>query len=277
MSKIKFTTAVALLAGLLCFSAGSMAAVLLEENWDSGAIDTGKWTKLGSPFLFDLGSAGLGNSGDFALFLAGPSYSYADVVYSAASFNRGDTLRCTFRMFRNGGGLLFTGVNGPWALRNSLSGTYPSLEQIEAGFSRVLDGASLPNLYYLENRDYSGGWIAEDVPVDSAIHTAFDNAIGKANGFFVRVTLGDTTGAKLEWSQDGVNFQVVRTQDDAMDLDTIGLPVDTSYKGANRVSGSSTVWVAFGAAGEGTTNAYGIVDDIVVETGATLVEDWSLY
>jgi hypothetical protein len=240
-----------LLAALcvLIFVSSSSAVVLLEEDWNTSSLDPAKWHKDGtSTFVYDLGAVGAGSTGDYAYFLRDASFSYASGIRSQMQFNRSQELVCSFKLMKETGDLRYTGVLGPWVNTDTLSGSLPTLEQIEAGISRSNGSGAIK---YVEGTDQ---WSAAPA-LSSAFYNAFNAATHKNLALDVKVTLGTATGAKFEWSSDGVNFTT--------EYDTIGMSAGTNYAGGNLVSSSDPIWVYFGA-GDGYPYS-AIVDDIVVE------------
>lgn len=244
------------------FSGLAPAEVLLEENWNTGAIDPLKWERVGSEdgtVVFDLGLSGAGETGDYALYLQ-DDFTYTNGLRSVLSFNRvaDKLLVCSFTMFRDAETVPtgYEGPCGPWVDTNTLSGAFPALEQIEAGISRYSMASNVT--YYIEGSPAA----FDTVPLGSAFTNAFQNATNKNNALIVRVSLGPDTGAMLEWATlaDPNNF--------VREFNTIGMPAGSNYMGSNMVSSADPVWVFFSGAGDGASSARAIVDDIKVETTA---------
>lgn len=242
----------ALASSALWLCATSQAAVIFQEDWQSNSIDPLKWNLEGGgggPFVFDLNSAGMAApEGDIALFLDDPSFSYTKGVRSVSSFSRALGLTASFKlMVQPAQDYLFTGVAGPWTNRSAPSGSFPALEQIEAGISR----RSGENYHYVE-----GTSTFDTVGFSPGFRPAFEAATSKANAVDVKVTLGTTTGMRLEWSVGGGPVTV--------EVDTIGQPAGTNYAGANVVSSLDPLWLYFGAVANGSNVGRAVIDDIVV-------------
>ena len=249
---------IALLAVTFCaclFVSHAQAVVLFQEDWDSGAINPSDWTVegVGGPFVYDLGVTGQSSSGDYGLFVADP-FTYVTGIRSTASFSRADQLSCTFKLFRDNVSFGWAGVGGPWSGVGTLpAGALPTLRQIEAGVNR--HNPNNNQTYYREG--VQAAFAGDGAALSSAFNTAFDNATTKANAVIVRVTLGETTGSKMEWSTDGATWTT--------EINTIGQTAGQDLGGGNSVSASDPAWLVFASAGDGVSNARGIVDDIVVE------------
>jgi hypothetical protein len=244
--------AFAIVGSTLWMCSTSQATVIFQEDWQSNTIDPLKWNLEGGgggPFVFDLNSAGMAApDGDIALFLDDPSFSYAKGVRSVSSFSRALGLTASFKlMVQPAQDYLFTGVGGPWANRSAPSGSFPSLEQIEAGISR----RSGENYHYVE-----GTSTFDTVGFSPGFRPALEAATSKANAVDVKVTLGTTTGMRLEWSVGGGPVTV--------ESDTIGDPAGVNYAGANKVSSLDPLWLYFGAVANGSNVGRAVIDDIVV-------------
>lgn len=233
--------------------------ILFVEDWNSGSIDPAKWTvqlASGGPFVFDLGAAGIGPSGDYGLFLRDASFSYTAGVRSTSSFSRTagpDGVKASFKLFRDQGTSLdYTSVSGPWTKTNSPSGALSDLEDIEAGISTNQPNA---RTYYVENAPAGNNWAT--TPLSNAFYAAFANATSKGSALDVTVTLGSSTGALIEWS--------VNNGPTNIEFNTIGLGAGVNWGGANRVSDLTPVRMFFGGVGNGTSHASAVIDDIVVQ------------
>lgn len=256
---------------LFCLSGTLVKAeVLFEEDWDMSFIDPSKWDlegpSSGGLFVFDLGTAGTGGTGDYGLYINDSSYSYTYGVRTVDSFSRvpDKLLRCTFVLFRdpNNVPVGYEGPGGPWVDTDVLGGTYPVLEQIEAGLSRY--SVASGDTSYLEGSPSNFSGIA----MSPEFTAAFNNATHKNDGLVVRVSLGPTTGAMVEWTPYANVFADPNYNDFTLEYNTIGETggATPSYGGNNVVSSADPIWVFFGGAGDGTNAARAIVDDIVVET-----------
>jgi hypothetical protein len=236
----------------------SSAVVLFEEDWDTGAVDPNKWHTDGtSTFIFDLGATGQGDTGDYAYWLRDASFSYTSGIRSKMQFNREQELICSFKLIMRPSAVIrYTGVCGPWVNTDTLpAGTLPALEQIEAGISRSENDGYI---YYVEGTDQ---WSSAPALSDD-FYNAILAATNKSNAVDVKVTLGTSTGAKFEWSSDGINYTT--------EFDTIGQTAGQNYAGGNLVSSSDPVWLYF-AGSDGDPYDI-IVDDIKVETAPCMYD-----
>jgi pimeloyl-ACP methyl ester carboxylesterase len=262
---------ISVILSLVSFVCNLQAEVLFEEDWDMSFVDPAKWDREGpdpgGPFLFDLGSGGTGGSGDYGLYIHDGSYSYAMGLRTKESFSRvpGKLLRCTFTLFRDHSGVpaAWEGPSGPWVDTDILSGeAYPILRQIEAGVSRYEVNSG--NTKYVEGSpsDFSG------IALSPEFTAAFNNATHKNDALVVRVSLGPTTGAMIEWTPYANVFADPNFDDFTIEYNTIGETggAAPSYGSTNMVSSADPLWVFFGGAGDGVNSARAIVDDIVVET-----------
>jgi hypothetical protein len=243
----------------------SQAGVIFQEDWQANVIDPLKWIQNGgggetggaggSSFLFDLNSAGIAApAGDIGLFVQDSSFAYNKGVRSVMSFNRSQGLSASFKLMVQPG-LLFSypGPGGPWVqpdMDAMPAGDFPVLTQIEAGISR--HDPNKGQTFYVE-----GTSNFDQVPLTAAFTTAFQNATSKANAIDVRVTLGQTTGARMEWSVGGGPVTV--------EFDTIGQVAGTIYGPGlgNAVSSTDALRLFFGGAAD-NENTRAVVDDIVV-------------
>ena len=241
------------------------AAVIFQEDWNAG-ISPAKWITQsagGGPFTFDLGAAGMGSAGDSALFLRDASFSYLAGVRSVQSFDRtagAQGLQASFKLMRDGtpgpfgSALDYTSVCGPWSNTTTPSGALSDLEDIEAGIS-----TDQPNgkTYYVEDAPGANDWATQ--PISNAFHAAFAAATNKANAVDVRVTVGNSTGAKMEWSVGGGPYTV--------EFNTLGQVGGAHWGlGANTVSHTNPLRLFFGGLGTGDSYAAAVIDDIVVST-----------
>lgn len=284
INRVTSSLAVLLLTlAAVSLSGSAWALVQFSEDWESEEIDPAKWNMLGAggPFVFNLADTGqsIGGATDYALFLAGSGLN-TGALASVASFDRGDDLRVTFKLMKDDVSLNSAGICGPWANISDLrAGDYPALYDIEAGFQRTSGNFLLTSEF--DEGMFATPWTAGD----SAFYDAVLAATHKSTVVTVRVTLGDTTGARVEWSADGVNFDTVVHQEciwegslsptgNTMDFDSVGMTAGDTWFGTNRVSSATTVWLRFGG---GTYGGRFIIDDIVVETGSLAVGDWYRY
>lgn len=259
----------ALVAFVHLMTMESSAAVIFQENWNSG-IAPANWTLFGGSggaFTFDLGLTGQGAGGDSALFLRDASFTYGKGVRSTSSFSRAAGsagLKVSFKLFHDRDGLLdYTSVGGPWANLGTPSATLPFLEDIEAGIS-----TNQPNqqTYYVEDAPGVNDWVQN--PLSAAFKAAFAAATTKAKALNVTVTVGNPSGARIQWSLGAGPTTV--------EYDTLGKAAGTSWTAlvpplgtpgnASTVSDASPIWLSFGGVANGTSHAGAIVDDIVVET-----------
>jgi hypothetical protein len=228
--------------------------ILFYEDWSSCAFSA-NWT------LFDAmgnGDVAVQNSGgDCAAFTVGPNpYDFTDwayYYYSTNTFPRGSSLRCTFLVWKDPtkptwAGPVNFGVMGPFHNAQNPAAIYGNLE---AG----LEGGSLPLNFDATGMFNSG------TPTSGAFQTAFSSSTSRTNGVWVRVTLGDTMGARFEWSTDGVHF--------IPEIDT------------REISGASAANVYLGF---GTHAGAVFIDTITVERISANqppppsgVNDWNLY
>ena len=187
--------------------------VLLDENWDSGTIDGGKWS-VNNPAgtvvqLEDLGG------GDFAIYTQVDDELSQRLAnfYSVDTFSRGNEIYCEFLAWYDPAASKkgwATGSNtpairaqvaGPWRQNNTGPNHY--FDNQEACFSHFVQGQ--PNfgggtsLYRIEeDGDYQAG---ARVALNYFNHIL--NASEKSKGLLHRVYLGDTQGARFQWSNDG--------------------------------------------------------------------------
>jgi hypothetical protein len=253
-----------LIGGMIALN--SHGAVLLQEDWNSGRVDTNRWEVVGWPINSTL--ANLGN-GDWAVQLQdiakGNAYNMG--IRSRFGIPRGDNLRCTFRMWRDRQPVNWNGIGGPFANRNYPAGQSPNLAQIEAGFSRYAPISGNPGLCWAEGVER---FLNSGPRVEAAFQNAWVAATNKPLALWVRVWLGNTTGAKCQWSPDGTNWQTLKLAG-GVPIDTIGLPAGSNwgavYSGENAacsVGAKSPVWIYFGGGGSGVT----YIDDIQVANDA---------
>ena len=248
------------------------AAPLFEEHFDTATVNGADWVQSGSGgFVFDT-PPGSG-SGDFAWVCTGFTGTYTNGIRSLASYNRGQNLRCTFKLWKTDesdvfGTLyewIYNGINGPWVNRDSWvpadndpTGNYPSLEQIEAGIARYNTADAAGAVTWCEGVTNFDEYATCPV-LDPAFTTAWAAATTKANALTIRVWLGDSTGCMAEWSLDGgLTFQPLNLSGDTP-IDTRDLAAGSDWNGA-KVGSADPVWIFFGA-----DWGQAWVDDIVVE------------
>ena len=241
-------------------------AVLLHEDWNSGRIHTTRWESAGLPINASLVELG---GGDWALRLEDMHGLYNNGIRSRAAFARGNNLRCTFRLWRRNQAFDWNGICGPFVNRNYLatSQSQPSLAQIEAGLTRYVATAANAGLCWGEGVET---FLNSGPRVESAFVNAWTAATSKSAALWVRVWLGDTSGAKCEWSTGGASWQIVGLAD-GTPINTIGLAAGSDwkriYRGENaacKVGSKRLVWVFFGGGGNRVT----YVDDIEVVNDA---------
>jgi len=187
--------------------------VLLDENWDSGTIDGGKWTvsNLAGTIvqLEDLGG------GDFAIYTQVDDELSQRLAnfYSVDTFSRGNDIYCEFLAWYdpaaskkgwasgNNTPAIRAQVAGPW--RQNTTGPNHYFDNQEACFSHFVQGQ--PNfgggtsLYRVEEGgDYAAG---PRVALNYFNHIL--HATEKSLGLLHRVYLDDTQGARFQWSNDG--------------------------------------------------------------------------
>jgi hypothetical protein len=244
----------------------SQGALVLREDWNSGQVDSNRWEVVGWPInsmLVDLGR------GDWAMRLRDISKgnAYNMGIRSRSGVLRGDRLRCTFRMWRDTEPLNWNGIGGPFVNRNYLAGQSPNLAQVEEGFSRY---AAIPGNAGLCWAEGVETFLNSGPRVEAAFVKAWTAATNKSLALWVRVWLGNTTGAKCEWCLDGTNWQTLKLASGAP-IDTLGLPAGSNwggiYSGENAacsVGSKGLVWIYFGGGGDGVT----YIDDIEVVNDA---------
>lgn len=235
---------IVLLALVFVTSNSVFAAVLFTENWDTsgGVIDpnNGPWAAIGDDILLeDLGG------GDYALALRGsqdggtPGWSQ-DQIYSTATYDRGSQLSVKWTVWIKPGINVQVSIHGGWHHTN-VGPVYGNdlANSPEATFGYVVN-----DLRAYESGD---GFQATGsaVPMPS-FTSALTDTSDKSNALQCRVVLGNTSGARWEWSSNGGATWTVER--DTIDSGT-----------SSQVSN----WIGFGpfAGQAGTT----LIDDIVVE------------
>lgn len=191
------------LLATLALSVKTSAAPLLHENWNSGSIDPTKWVKSNTPnstsSLYNLGG------GDYSWYNVGND-QWSQNIYTTGTtvtqtrFNRGNNKRCTFQMWgytdrfptATFGGQYFhnaASINGPWHTNNS-GGAHGG---IEAGQSEWVNQP-----LRFEQASWDSG-----PKMSFQYRDAFMTRYGKGKSLWIRVWLGNTRGAFIEWSSDG--------------------------------------------------------------------------
>lgn len=236
------------------------AAQLMVEDWNSGAIDPGRWNVVlgpGSRFeAIDIGA------GDYALGMSVDAgwRNWESSMMSHPAFSRGGNLRVTFKVW---------GRDEGFPAGFTLCGTWHSSYFLQA--SPITIEAALwlfwPNFSFDENRVYG----ARALPDTETFSVGLAKARSKDSALTIRVSLGDATGAMFEW-HDGMQWHT--------SVDTRGQPVD----GDPYVPGNSNLNDEFGnprAAGMNIGHAptarigfspfsknWLMIDDLVVENDA---------
>jgi hypothetical protein len=234
------------------------AEVLLSETWDV-AIDSLKWATEARPAA----SQGAGQvsltetedvgGGDYAAYTEGPSdWNWGQELETVDTFARGNNLRCTFTTWYDptasypsaapGG----SAINGPFHSASMMGGNQ-SHSALEAAVGREYGS------FLFEQASWGGG-----PAISAAFHVAYASATSKANAVKIKVTLGDASGAMLQWSNDsGYSWTT--------EYDTRGVSGPTN----------SPVYVGFG-----TNHGQIFYDDIIVENDVVvetlLSETWDV-
>jgi hypothetical protein len=243
---------------LIATPAPCSARIIFSENWDSAAIDETHWT-VGCVPGGEWKPIKLAD-GDYAVCgLAenkGNRPPFASLV-SRLVFTRGKSLRVTFKLWGDPtqtlrGGHTFpdrSTLIGPWHRSN-----YDYCEDftLEAGLNSAA-GRLANDFRWGENgivKHY-----ATPLPDRAALAKAWSQAVSKDKALTLRVTLGDTTGAFMEWN-DGTGWK--------KSMDTRGQKVTLG----GRISSAATVKLGF--------NPYFmpiLIDDIVVEQDSTEADE----
>lgn len=213
------------------------AEVPFTENWNSNSDDDHIWW---CP-PFNLGRCGrridLGD-GDYAL-------STETDITSLGFFERGDHLSCTFKAWWTSSNIA-AAINGPWTYNRDLSP-----EAIIRGWYGLCDGIDWMRM------DVGGEASGQDLSM--AWREAWDAADSKARAITVRVTLGETSGAKYEWSTDG----------------GLNWTLEGDFRGDPSARANPKVWLMFGSSLKQC-----LIDDIVVdvaEDSANVEPFWDTY
>jgi hypothetical protein len=261
-------------------------------------INTTLWEFDGPAFYEESSEPRLvaGSTTDYKLFLGGvAALDYKSGIRSRMSFNRGQNLRVSFRLWKPVttesldvillGDLhwVYNSICGPWVNKNVYSGETenPTLEQIEAGFgqsgtnqndnpdsnvfTRWCEGVTNWNGGGGGGGYYASPWMSAE------FRDAWQAANTKVESLWIRIWLGDVSGAKAEWSTDGgeaweeKTWETMKLQDGTTEIDTIGLPAGTDWNGAT-VGAADPVWLFFGPS---LGDVY--VDDVVVENDTHLI------
>ena len=263
------------------------ATVLFQENWNSGSIDTAKWTPYtnanpdqGSGGVLDLVEVSPG-SGDYALRMGDNVLNFDDwafawdvSIWSKATFPRGENIRCTFTVWHNYGesatGPPATGFYGPWH------------SQADTQIWRFMEACV--DHVWSEQRWAEGGQAYRPSDqagplIDTGLATAFRNAGSKDQTLTLRVWLGDASGARMDYSTDGgQNWLIARISDGGISqpLDTRGQNAGMNHQNI-RIGNHNPNHIAFGWGGmlnapqydstKFPRPAYLYLDDITVESG----------
>ncbi len=251
---------------IFLLTAGTHGAIMMEEDWNSGSVDTTQWERIGPSSHSSVVDVG---GGDYALKLTDSGASYMYGLRSWAYYERGDNMRCTFRLWRGSETLDWNVICGPFVNTNIMEGTYPALGQVEAGLMRYTPYDPPANgIRWGEGVE---SFLNTGPQVENAFTSAWAAAQSKANAVWVRVWLGNQTGARCEWSTDGTNFHTLKLLDGAL-IDTIGRPAGSDangmYSGFHptcKVGDNSPVWLFFCSS---IIDTY--VDDLTLQNDAPI-------
>ena len=232
-----------IVALLMVSTARGQVEVLLEENWNSGTIDSAKWAVHNEPGVGDVTIVDLGG-GDFACKIS--STNFGPYLYSANNFPRGQRIRVQFLVWYADYPNPFPGASaiyGPWHLAND---DHPRFTQEAAvGFWF--------NIFtWNENGEVNAGPGSPSIP---ALTQPYQDAFDKDHAVFLRATLDDSQGSILELSTNGgVTGEIV--------INTLGTGLSMNQNN----------WIGWGTfANDGTGEPKSIVvDDIRVERGPWL-------
>jgi len=213
------------------------AEVPFTEDWHPDSTSAFKWYCL--PNLFggcrtriDLGD------GDYA-------FSTETAFTSVGYFERGDHLSCTFKVWWTSSNI-GAAINGPW----TIDMRYHAEATIH-GWYGLCDGFDWMRM------DVGGEASGQDL--SAAWREAWDAADSKARAITVRVTLGETSGAKYEWSADG----------------GLNWTLEGDFRGDPTARANPKVWLRFGFGLEQC-----LIDDIVVDVAqdtAKVEPFWDTY
>jgi hypothetical protein len=231
----------------------AQAATVFVETWDSGTSDPLIWTNHegSEPNINFRATSRLEEvaPGNWAYYSQADNQANLEwtayIRDTGTSFTRGNDLRCTFISWFNqnfspwGGWPYYSGFNGPWHVDTGASLSYYSQA---AGVRTPWDGA---NYFFAQTGD---PWNLGGVVFPDAWKPFFIEAKNQGAAIGYRVTLGNTTGAMCEWTEDGVTWNLV-----ADDRETSPSTYNTN-----------PVWLGFGM---GSMRTY--VDNIVVDTNGT--------
>ena len=168
------------------------AVTLVDEDWDSGRIDTAKWNFAGLTEVVDL------EDGDFALSITDTDiHHWESTIMSREAFARGGKLRVTYKIWGEGlemaegmSGLVpkhGSCLYGPWHFSFYELASYFTLEAALSQSSNYF--------CFTENGNYRN----RKMPDSDAFTRALAQADSKKNAVIIRVTLGDDNGASFEW------------------------------------------------------------------------------
>jgi len=239
-----------LAAAVMLFAAHAQAAILLQENWNSGAIGANWVVSEDEPGDIELEHLG---GGDYALALRGiqdphstSTPSWFDNIRSVASFSRSDKLNIEFLTWIKPGINAQVGIHGPF----HRAASSPSYEWIEAALDYLVNDIRTSEATY---DGFNGIQSGKSQPMFTSDLAATNS---KANALLVRVTLDSVRGAKFEYSKNAGASPFVTIHD------TLGNPTYIGQGGVKNTGSGSPVWVGFGqfSGAAGTT----MIDDIVL-------------
>ncbi len=287
--------------------------IVFEENWDSGVIDSGKWTQgtleQGDPVRYN-GLACLDlldnaddpgdpndqtpcSGGDFGWISGSSDFKVWDTwIRSVDGIPRGDDLVIEFTSigarFRPGTGLPFPGnsaLNGP--LHNTNDGGVLITDDCEAGICGNYNDASQPQAWGDGAGAANGTPIGDDWNKDPNENNPgrwwtqldFDDTITPAvhkttNALRHRVQVGNTAGFFYEYRRmDETEWTPMMDDNGTPEEPADDMALDTREDTGN--GGASPMLYLGWCANQGAI----IIDDIVAYTtgGVNRIEGWMLY